>query len=140
MFAAILEKVGFRVTRLAARVRMGSKEIIARTHMLLSVEAGGEPWLADVGFGGEGLLTPIRLRFDEETQSFAWKHRLIPRPAISRLANDASVGMVRPLRVYPRRAVPGRLRAGELLHLDQPAIAFVNMIFVCDRSPRSIGR
>jgi N-hydroxyarylamine O-acetyltransferase len=80
LFAAVLEEVGFRVTRLGARVRMGSKEIIARTHMLLAVEVGGEPWLCDVGFGGEGLLTPIRLRLDEETQSFSWKHRLIVEP------------------------------------------------------------
>ena len=31
-----------------------------RTHMLLLVEAGGERWLADVGFGADGLLHPGR--------------------------------------------------------------------------------
>lgn len=76
LFAAVLEELGFRVRRLAARVRMGSKEVRPRSHMLLSVEIEGESWLADVGFGGEGLLHPIPLRVGEEARNFAWAHRL----------------------------------------------------------------
>ena len=61
LFAAVLESLGFAVTRLAARVRFGATSIRPRSHMLLSVEIDGEPWLADVGFGGEGLLHPVPL-------------------------------------------------------------------------------
>jgi N-hydroxyarylamine O-acetyltransferase len=56
LLAAMLETIGFKVRRLAARVRMGSSEIRPRSHMLLTVEVEGENWLADVGFGGDGLL------------------------------------------------------------------------------------
>jgi N-hydroxyarylamine O-acetyltransferase len=77
LLAAVLETAGFTVKRLAARVRMGSNEIRPRSHMLLAVEAEGESWLADVGFGGEGLLLPIRLKQAEPQQHFGWQYRVI---------------------------------------------------------------
>jgi N-hydroxyarylamine O-acetyltransferase len=61
LFAAVLEQVGFLVTRLAARVRYGATHVLPRTHMLLGVEVEGESWLADVGFGTMGLLRPVPL-------------------------------------------------------------------------------
>lgn len=77
LFAAVLEAIGFRVTRLAARVRMGATEIRPRSHMLLAVEVEGERWLADVGFGGDGLLLPVRLEADEVQRHFGWQYRVI---------------------------------------------------------------
>jgi N-hydroxyarylamine O-acetyltransferase len=77
LLAAVLEEVGFRVTRLAARVRMGTVGVRPRTHMLLLVEAGGQPWIADAGFGADGLLLPVPLRPGEESAQFAWKYRLM---------------------------------------------------------------
>jgi len=62
LFAAALGDVGFAPVALLARVRRGPPERWARTHMVLKVAADGEVWLADVGFGGLGLLEPIRLR------------------------------------------------------------------------------
>lgn len=62
LFAALLERLGYRVRRLAARVQPGKPG--PRTHMLLIVEADGAQWLADVGFGA-ALLEPIP--FGEET-------------------------------------------------------------------------
>ena len=77
LFAAMLEAIGFRVTRLAARVRMGAVEIRPRSHMLLAVDVEGESWLADVGFGGDGLLLPVRLKADEVQQHFGWQYRVM---------------------------------------------------------------
>lgn len=76
LFAAALEALGFRVTRLAARVRFGATRVTPRTHMLLRVDAAGGPWLADVGFGGEGLLRPLPLVPGEVVRHFAWTYRL----------------------------------------------------------------
>src|SRR4051812_30887282 len=42
LFAAVLEKAGFRVLRLGARVRFGAVGIRPRTHMTMLVDAGGE--------------------------------------------------------------------------------------------------
>ena len=76
LFSAVLESLGFDVSRLAARVRFGSTAIRPRSHMLLSVNVDGQPWLVDVGFGGEGLLYPIPIRDSEESKQFGWTFRV----------------------------------------------------------------
>src|SRR5262249_44406568 len=76
LLAAALERVGFRVTTLAARVRWGTDQIRPRTHMLLTVELGGHPWLADVGFGGHGLLPPLPLEPDRVDHQYHWSYRV----------------------------------------------------------------
>lgn len=57
-----LETLGFQVTGLAARVLWGAPAgaVTSRTHMLLRVEVGGTPYIADVGFGGLTLTAPLR--------------------------------------------------------------------------------
>lgn len=77
LFASALQALGFSVTCLSARVQMGSAEPRARTHMLLSVQIDGQPWLSDVGFGHEGLLHPILLEPGHEAQQFAWRYRIV---------------------------------------------------------------
>ena len=83
LFAAVLEESGFTVTRLAARVRWGAPAgaVRPRTHMLLAVEAEGEAHVADVGFGGDGLLLPIPLRPGEPARQFAWEYRIVAEGA-----------------------------------------------------------
>ncbi|UGY94020.1 arylamine N-acetyltransferase family protein [Streptomyces gobiensis] len=76
LFAAVLERIGFEFTGLTARVRMGSDQLRAATHMLLSVDLDGERWLADVGFGGEGLQAPIPLKDGAEVRQGGWTFSL----------------------------------------------------------------
>ncbi len=61
LFAAALGEIGFTVVALLARVRNGPPEGWMRTHMILRVPLDGGAWLADVGFGGFGLLEPLPL-------------------------------------------------------------------------------
>ena len=73
LFAAVLERLGFAVTRLAGRVQPGLPG--PRTHMLLRVVvADGDPWVADVGFGAS-LLEPLALQAATTSQG-AWSYRL----------------------------------------------------------------
>jgi N-hydroxyarylamine O-acetyltransferase len=58
LFAAALERLGFTVERLLARVGDADGRPRGRTHLTLRVAAAGERWLADVGFGS-GLLEPL---------------------------------------------------------------------------------
>jgi N-hydroxyarylamine O-acetyltransferase len=76
MFAAVLEAAGFRLTRLAARVRAGAAGIRPRSHMLLAVDLDGQKWIADVGFGAEVFLHPIPLNPGIVTPQFSWKYRV----------------------------------------------------------------
>lgn len=62
LFGAALADLGFNPTTFLGRVRRGPPERWARTHMVLHVVVAGEPWLADVGFGGMGLLEPLPFR------------------------------------------------------------------------------
>jgi N-hydroxyarylamine O-acetyltransferase len=76
LFAAALEEIGFGVTRLAARVRFGTRGVTARTHMVLRVEADGEGRLADVGFGAGSILRPMPIDPGREVDQFGWIFRL----------------------------------------------------------------
>lgn len=66
LFSHILRELGFRVTGLAARVLWNAPEdaIRPRSHMLLRIDFGAEPYIADVGFGGQTLTGPLRLIAD----------------------------------------------------------------------------
>jgi N-hydroxyarylamine O-acetyltransferase len=63
LFSHVLRDLGFRVTGLAARVLWNAPEgaIRSRSHMLLRVDFGTEPYIADVGFGGQTLTGPLQL-------------------------------------------------------------------------------
>ena len=94
LFAAVLEAIGFPVTRLAARVRFGRRLVAPRTHMLLGVEAGGTRWLCDVGFGGSGIVEPIPLEPGPPVDQFGWGYRLIPDAAENVLQSREAGGWV----------------------------------------------
>ena len=51
LFGAALERLGFAVDRLLARVGPDGEPMRPRTHLTLRVRAGSGTWLADVGFG-----------------------------------------------------------------------------------------
>jgi len=76
LFAAVLGDAGFESTTLLGRVRRGPPERWARTHMVLRVPAGGETWLADVGFGSMGLIEPIPLRDGTVSEQSGLTYRL----------------------------------------------------------------
>lgn len=77
LFATVLREFGFAPLQLAARVRHRTTAVLPRTHMLLLVEAEGGRWLADVGFGGEGLLLPIPFGSGAEVRHYAWSYRVV---------------------------------------------------------------
>jgi N-hydroxyarylamine O-acetyltransferase len=66
LLKAVLERIGFNVRGLAARVRwnVAGDRITPRSHMLLLVEVEGAPFVADVGFGGLTLTAPLSLMPD----------------------------------------------------------------------------
>ena len=75
LFAAVLRELGYSVTSLAARVRQRQRTVLPRTHMCLRVCINDVDWIADVGFGGEGLLMPVPMSGEAAAQ-FLWTYRL----------------------------------------------------------------
>ena len=51
LFGAVLERLGYQVDRLLARVGPDGEPVRPRTHLTLRVGADAGTWLADVGFG-----------------------------------------------------------------------------------------
>ena len=79
LFAAMLEAIGFEVTRLAARVRWNVPvdRVTPRSHMLMRVRLTEGDYIADVGFGGLTLSAPLRLEPDVEQATPHEPHRLM---------------------------------------------------------------
>jgi N-hydroxyarylamine O-acetyltransferase len=80
LFKAVLESMDFAVTPLAAGVLWGQPpDHVPQTlsHMLLVVDVGGQPYLADVGFGGSTPTTPLRLKEDIEQDTPHGRYRLL---------------------------------------------------------------
>jgi len=81
LFRHALEALGFSVTSLAARVLWNAppnNPIGPRSHMLLLVDLGGLPYIADVGFGGNVLTAPLRLEPHTVQPTPHEPHRLLP--------------------------------------------------------------
>ena len=85
LFAAVLRRLGFAVTTLAARVRSNATGPTPRTHMLLQVDVAEGSFIADVGFGGDGPMAPLRLAFDDEQAQLIDTFRLVREGAQLRL-------------------------------------------------------
>lgn len=73
LFSAVLERLGFTVSRHMARVQPDHPG--PYTHMMLVVSVEGGDYLADVGFGA-GILDPVPLRDGEVVDQAGWPHRI----------------------------------------------------------------
>ncbi|HZF88406.1 arylamine N-acetyltransferase family protein [Streptomyces sp.] len=85
LFSYVLEALGFRVTRLVARVVLGADRIESRPrgHMILLVTAADDPrpYLADVGYGAAGaLLEAVPLVSGTELHDAGRRHRFVHAP------------------------------------------------------------
>ncbi|HVJ88059.1 MAG TPA: arylamine N-acetyltransferase [Caulifigura sp.] len=80
LFRSVLERLGFQVTGLAARVLWNAPEgvVTPRTHMVLRVDLDGRSWLADVGFGGQVMTAPLLLEPHIEQSTPHEPFRLVP--------------------------------------------------------------
>ncbi len=84
LFSAVLRGLGFQVTTLAGRVRLGVPAEVptARTHMVLRIDLPGAdcPYLADVGFGFSPTGA-LRLEADLEQPLELDRYRLLRAPS-----------------------------------------------------------
>lgn len=62
----VLEAMGFEVSPLSARVKIGYPrgELTPRTHLVVRIELEGQSWLADVGVGGLSPTAALKLELD----------------------------------------------------------------------------
>lgn len=100
LFGAVLDRLGFTVTRLNARIAAADEsKIRPRTHALLRVDAEGEPWLADVGFG-YGVPEPVPLADGAVSEQGPWTYRMERYGAGWRLLDREPDGSWAPLHTF----------------------------------------
>ncbi|HEX6346749.1 arylamine N-acetyltransferase family protein [Umezawaea sp.] len=75
LFAAALDALGFPLSGMQARVRLGATEVRPSTHNVLRVTADDRVWLCDVGFGSSPL-EPVELADGAESAQGGWRYRL----------------------------------------------------------------
>jgi N-hydroxyarylamine O-acetyltransferase len=82
LMAALASRGDVEVAPMLARVgNTLSDERGALNHLVLRVVEHGKEWLADVGFGGGGLLDPIPLRVGAVSDQSGWQYRLVEHGA-----------------------------------------------------------
>ncbi|GAA4669232.1 arylamine N-acetyltransferase family protein [Gordonia humi] len=88
LFAAVLERIGFRFTALCGRVTLGGDwSTRPATHALIVVELPEGHFLCDVGFG-RGPLEPIELVDGAEIDQGGWRLRLTAEPTSDVFGTD----------------------------------------------------
>jgi N-hydroxyarylamine O-acetyltransferase len=80
LFAAVLERLGFTVQRMLARVGPDGGPARARTHLTLRVQSDTGVWLADPGFGSSppGPLSLRRYRSGGPQELHGWIYEITP--------------------------------------------------------------
>ena len=80
LFGAVLERLGFVVDRMLARVGPDGGPARARTHLTLRVQSGTGVWLADPGFGSSppGPLSMRRYRSGGPQEVDGWIYEVAP--------------------------------------------------------------
>lgn len=92
LFAAVLERIGYQVDRLLARIGYKPRFPRPRTHMTVHVTGCDGQWLADVGFGA-GLLEPLPWEASGRPhRQGGWTYRIAAPEAGSWVTQQASGG------------------------------------------------
>lgn len=76
LFLQVIQGLGFQCRPLLARVQL-TDEPGSRTHQLTQILIGNRPWIADVGFGNNGLRAPIPLELETIHQQDSNSYRLV---------------------------------------------------------------
>ncbi|SPM34271.1 Arylamine N-acetyltransferase [Mycobacterium rhizamassiliense] len=128
-----LAAIGFRVRRLAGRVvwmAPPDAPLPAQTHTVLAVTFPGSdgPYLADVGFGGQTLTSPIRFQTGNVQETTHEPYRLDDH-GDGLLLQALVAGEWQPLYEFTTRTQPGiDLKVGSWFVSTNPASHFVTSL------------
>lgn len=130
LFLAALEAFGFRARPVLGRVFMGRPKGGPRTHQASLVEIKGRTWLADVGFGGPGLVEPIPFEAGFEGEQGGRKIRLRHDSEWGMRLEDELEGSWRTLYALPEeKVIPVDMIAGNHYCATHPDSIFRNNLF-----------
>ena len=129
LFANVLRQLGFDVKEATARVRWSVPQGVKtpRVHCLLFVNAEGEDYLVDVGFGGNVLTAPLQLQSREAQVTPHEDFRLIDEDDRIVRQEAKIAGQWTPLYAYDFADThPADYEMGNWLTSTHPNSIFVN--------------
>jgi N-hydroxyarylamine O-acetyltransferase len=129
LFANVLRQLGFKVQEATARVRWSVPPGVKtpRVHCLLFVEAEGDEYLADVGFGGNVLTAPLKLNSREAQETPHEDFRLVDEDDRVVIQEARINGAWTPLYAYDFADThPADYEMGNWLTSTHPQSIFVN--------------
>ncbi len=131
LLMAALESLGIgEAAPMLARVRMGPDgDPRPLNHLLLRVVDESGPWIADVGFGGGGLLDPVPLETGIETDQSGWRYRLVEDGAELVLQTFQDGVWSDMYGFVPEPAVPVDIEVSNWFTATHPDSPFVTGIF-----------
>ena len=120
-----LRSIGFTVEAREARVRQNDGGAVRpRTHMVLTVRCEEREWLADAGFGGDGLVEPIALDGCASEQAGVF-YRVAPEGATSVLQRKVDGAWEDLYAVQPGSPVAVDFEVGNWFTSTYPGSPFV---------------
>ena len=146
LFKAVLERTGFKVTGLGARVRWMSPQdspLGPLEHMLLKIDLEGDSYLADVGFGACLMDSPLLLKTGVEQRTRMGTFVLSEAEGLYTLAARQPAGW-RTMYVFDLRALlPSDYELGNWYTSTNPNAPFLHVLIMerlaADRRHKLIG-
>lgn len=130
LFLQAMRAFGFSARPVLGRVFMGRPEAGPRTHQASLVEVGGRTWLADVGFGGPGLVDPIPFEPGYEGEQQGRRIRLRKDPAWGMVYEDEFEGSWRTIYALPEeKALPVDFTLGNHYCATHPESIFTKSLY-----------
>ncbi len=137
LFRDVLRALGFVVTPYLARVRwrVPPETGTPLTHMVLHVEADGQTWLADVGFGSVGITAPLALHTEAEQSTPHEPRRLLRRGPliVQQILLEGAWGDV--YQYAPDPPPPIDFEVGNWFSCSHPRAHFTNTLVVARALP-----
>lgn len=142
LFGAALERLGFSVERLLARVVPDGEPMRPRTHLTLRVRAGSGTWLTDVGFGSSppAPLALHRVRSSAPQDLGGWVYDVLPveDDGTWRLRELQGSEWVTLYRVEDQRVYPPDIEMSNHYTSTYPESWFTKLPIVVRREPGAI--
>jgi N-hydroxyarylamine O-acetyltransferase len=91
LFSLVLRELGFKVTDLL---------VAGRLHQVLLAEVDGKRYLADVGYGNDGIAGPLLLEEGLEQQQFTNTYRFTSDPALGYMLQRLADGEFKPMYTF----------------------------------------
>jgi N-hydroxyarylamine O-acetyltransferase len=135
LFSIVLTKLGFKARNLLARTAFGGS-YSSKLHQVISVEIDGKTYLADVGYGNDGISAPLLLEENLEQTRFTETYGFTRDPRFGYVLERKTDGGYTPMYALTAgECVPADFEVANHYTATHPSSFFKMMGFVTMPTP-----